>query len=168
MTHDERRAGVYDQLAQEDSTRARSDGRCEGDDLMFHLTALGAAVLLGALLAVLAWRSTHSSDSRYWRAAFNVHRRAAATTDNLPNKQRNDRFMRQGSNIRYFPRVSQGFAARCWICELSRRSSKCRPADVCAQHRTSSNLARARAQKHSAARHAAAVKSVFQARWRGL
>lgn len=54
MARDERRTSVHDQLPHEGSTRARSDGRPESDDLLFHLTALAAAVLLGALLAVLA------------------------------------------------------------------------------------------------------------------
>jgi hypothetical protein len=45
---------VRDQLPQEGSTRGRSDGCRQSDDLLFHLTALAAAVLLGALLAVLA------------------------------------------------------------------------------------------------------------------
>lgn len=45
---------VHDQLRQEGSTRDGSDGCPRSDDLLFHLTALAAAVLLGALLAALA------------------------------------------------------------------------------------------------------------------
>jgi hypothetical protein len=45
---------VHDQLREEASTRDRHDGCPESDDLLFHLSALAAAVLLGALLAALA------------------------------------------------------------------------------------------------------------------
>jgi hypothetical protein len=54
VTKGERRKSVHDQLPQEGSTRARSDDCPQSDDLLFHLSALAAAVLLGALLAVLA------------------------------------------------------------------------------------------------------------------
>lgn len=44
---------MNDQLPQEGSTGTRSDGWSE-IDLLLHLTALAAAVLLGAVLAMVA------------------------------------------------------------------------------------------------------------------
>jgi hypothetical protein len=52
MTREKRQKGVHDQLREEASTRC--DGCSQSDDLLFHLSALAAAVLLGALLAALA------------------------------------------------------------------------------------------------------------------
>ena len=54
MSREERRKTMHDQLLQEGSTHARSDGCPQSDDLLFHLSALAAAVLLGGLLAMIA------------------------------------------------------------------------------------------------------------------